>query len=117
SKTAPRTRCGHAGCAHGPRWRKTHCTDRTKPQMAGHGEKMSRKLGVFIVAVIDCPTLIAAAERVGISERTARRWVLREDVRQAIDGTARAMLADAIRRKASVAAQASDVLVRRLRGG
>jgi hypothetical protein len=40
----------------------------------GHGEKRSRKMAEFILAIVGCPSIAAAARQVGLSERTAYRW-------------------------------------------
>jgi hypothetical protein len=40
----------------------------------GHGEKFTRRHEQAIVALLEEPTVSAAADRVGVSESTLRRW-------------------------------------------
>jgi predicted ArsR family transcriptional regulator len=42
--------------------------------MNGHGEKLSRKQELAVIALITESTIKLAAEKVGISESTLRRW-------------------------------------------
>ena len=46
-------------------------------QKKGHGEERSREQEQFIAALLNCPTVEAAAEAVGIGNVTATQW--RED--------------------------------------
>ena len=41
----------------------------------GHGEKLSRKQEQAIAALLEQPTIDAAAQVVGVSERTIRNWL------------------------------------------
>src|SRR5262245_6872418 len=41
----------------------------------GHGEKLSRAKDQAIVALLTCPTVTQAAARVGVNEKTLRRWM------------------------------------------
>ena len=50
--------------------------------MTGHGEKLSRKAELFIVALLTQPTVTAAAQTIGVSEATARRWLQREEFQE-----------------------------------
>jgi hypothetical protein len=43
--------------------------------MTGHGEKLTRKQEDAIAALLDAPTVAAAAGKAGIGERTLRRWL------------------------------------------
>jgi hypothetical protein len=43
--------------------------------MTGHGEKLTRKQEDAIAALLDAPTVAAAAGKAGIGERTLRRWM------------------------------------------
>jgi transposase-like protein len=47
--------------------------------MSGHGEKKSRKLQIFMTALLGAGTVEAAARVAGISPATARRWLEQED--------------------------------------
>jgi hypothetical protein len=42
---------------------------------AGHGEKLSRKQEAAVAALLTHGTILQAAEAVGLSERTLRRWL------------------------------------------
>jgi len=46
-----------------------------KVRLCGHGEKMSQKKDEAIAALISEPTIKAAAEKVGITPDTLRRWM------------------------------------------
>jgi hypothetical protein len=41
----------------------------------GHGEKLGRKKEAAIAALLTCPTIVKAAEKVGVAERTLRDWM------------------------------------------
>lgn len=43
--------------------------------MTGHGEKQSRKDDDAIGALLSCATIAQAADKVGIGEKTLRRWM------------------------------------------
>ena len=43
--------------------------------MSGHGEKLTRNQDAAIGALLSQPTVIAAAQVVGIGEATLRRWL------------------------------------------
>jgi predicted ArsR family transcriptional regulator len=43
--------------------------------MNGHGEKLSRKQELAVIALITESTIKLAADKVGISESTLRRWI------------------------------------------
>ncbi len=47
--------------------------------MSGHGEKLSRKQRIAVMALLEEPTIELAATRVGVSEATLRRWRQRSD--------------------------------------
>jgi hypothetical protein len=49
-----------------------------RPQMSGgrgHGAKLHRKQEADIAALLNCGTLRESAARVGVNERTVRRWL------------------------------------------
>jgi len=56
----------------------------TKPRK-GHGEKFSRKDEEAIDALITEPTIKAAAKKVGLGEKTLRRWLEDPDFREDLD--------------------------------
>jgi len=41
----------------------------------GHGEKLSRRREVALAALLTSPSVTAAAEAVGVSEKTLRNWL------------------------------------------
>jgi transposase-like protein len=43
--------------------------------MKGHGEKMTRKKDVAIMALLTEPTIAAAAKKTGVAEATLFRWL------------------------------------------
>jgi hypothetical protein len=43
--------------------------------VAGHGDKLSRKQEQALAALLELPTIAAAADKVGIGERTLRNWL------------------------------------------
>jgi hypothetical protein len=43
--------------------------------MAGHGEKLPRKMELALAALLAEPSVEAAAARAGVSERTLRLWL------------------------------------------
>lgn len=47
--------------------------------MAGHGEKLSRRMEDAIAALLTVTTVKAAAKKVGVAERTLRTWMKRPD--------------------------------------
>ena len=55
--------------ADGSRWQ----------QMAGHGQKLTRKQEALIAALLTEPTCAAAADKAGVGERTVYRWLLLPD--------------------------------------
>ena len=51
--------------------------------MKGHGEKLSRKKNQAIAALLELPTIRAAAEAVGVGESTLYRWLGNDSFREA----------------------------------
>ena len=48
----------------------------------GHGEKLARKQELAVAALLSSPTIGAAAEKVGVAERTLRNWMELPDFRE-----------------------------------
>ena len=67
--------------------------------------------GRAIVALLASPTIKAAAEEVGIHERTLRDWLKREDFAEAVRVARRQTLAQASTRLVASTTAASDALV------
>jgi hypothetical protein len=51
--------------------------------MAGHGEKLTRKQEAAIAALLACPTVDQAAEKVGVNSRTLWRWMQNQEFQAA----------------------------------
>ena len=51
------------------------------PQVAGHGEKITRKAEQVIAALLQYPTIPEAAKATGVSERTIYTWLRDDDFR------------------------------------
>jgi hypothetical protein len=47
--------------------------------MSGHGEKLGRKQEQAIAALLDLPTVKAAARKAGVGERTLRVWMKHDE--------------------------------------
>ena len=55
---------------------------RSPQKPAGHGEKLSRRQELAIVALLQHPTIGQAAELAGVCEKTLRRWLRQPDFRR-----------------------------------
>ena len=85
--------------------------------MKGHGEKLSRKAGEAAVALLACPTVAEAAERVGVAESTLWRWLQQEDFRGQYHAARRQTLDVAILSLQQAAGEAVQALRRNLTCG
>lgn len=83
----------------------------------GHGEKLSRLQARAIAALLAAPTVEAAARQAGVGERTLRRWMRREDFREALHAAQEEALAMAVARLGAASGEAVDALCRNLRCG
>jgi hypothetical protein len=88
--------------------RKKQVTKITEPK--GHGEKLSRKGGDAIDALITEGTVGAAAEKAGIGEKTLRRWLQDPGFRERYHAEARHRLDAATRGLNEAAATAIGTL-------
>lgn len=79
-------------------------------EVKGHGEKFSRKIEQFVVALMSQPTVAAAGQVVGVSNVTARRWLQREDVQARYRQVQREALAHTVGRLQQATNQAVDTL-------
>src|SRR5262245_5082366 len=57
--------------------------NRRRPQMIGHGEKLSRKQDQIITALVSCASIAEAAGQCGLAEVTVRRWLKQDAFQQA----------------------------------
>jgi len=78
--------------------------------MTGHGEKLSRKAELFIGALLTQPTVTAAAQTVGVSESTARRWLQREEFQERYREARQEAVSHATARLQQASSQAVDTL-------
>jgi hypothetical protein len=85
--------------------------------MAGHGEKLPRKQEDAIAALLAAPTVTAAAELVGIGERTLRRWLRDAAFLNAYRHARRKVVESAIGRIQNATGEAVDALRRNLTCG
>jgi phage terminase small subunit len=71
---------------------------------------LSTKEAAFVVAVLECPSFAAAAAKAGVPERTARSWLTRPLVRNAINEARRQLLDAATTRMAALTEKAGSTL-------
>ena len=93
---------------------------RREPQMAasrGHGDKLSRKREAAIAALLEEPTVAAAAQRCGVSERTLRRWQREPVFANAYADARRDVMRRSVARIVEAVPQALDVLQAVMRDG
>lgn len=76
----------------------------------GHGEKYSRLKELAIAALLSSPTIKEAADKIGVSESTLRRWLGYPDFRQEYAEEKRHILEAATRDLADAAAEALQSL-------
>lgn len=80
----------------------------------GHGERMSRKQSLAIAALLDEPTILAAAARIRIHERTLRAWLADADFLAAFGKAAESVLSTTKNRLMGLTSRSLDVLARNL---
>jgi hypothetical protein len=78
--------------------------------MKGHGEKISRKMEAAIVALLNHPTLGAAAAASGVSESTLLRWQSVPDFQKEYREARQRVLAGAIATLQQAAGDAVETL-------
>ena len=84
--------------------------------MAGHGEKLSRKMEQAIAALLSAPTISEAAKIAGIGERTLLRWMKDPLFSNAYRAARCDTVSFVIGRLQQASADAIDTLVKRARG-
>lgn len=85
--------------------------------MTGHGEKLSRKGGLLIAALLSESTYEGAARKAGISLSTLHRWMNRPQFRSAYKSARKAVVDHAIGRLSTLTTDAIDALRRNLSCG
>jgi len=83
----------------------------------GHGEKLSRKRDLAVAALLSEPTVAAAADKAGVSERTLRGWLRQSAFQAAYQAARRQVLEGAIGRLQQAAGEAVETLRRNLSAG
>ena len=78
--------------------------------------KRGRKLDDFVLAVMSHPTLEAAAEALGITPRTVRRWIQEPEVRERLRGARKDVMNRSLVRLQQSTCEAVDCLVAVLKG-
>src|SRR4051812_13271859 len=85
--------------------------------MAGHGEKLSRQSEQAIAALLCESTVAAAAAKVGVAEKTLRRWLQRPEFATAYKSARAEVLSATLNRLAGLAVTAVEALKRNLTDG
>jgi len=79
--------------------------------MSGHGQKLSRKQELAVASLLTQPTIVAAAEKTGVSEATLNRWMKREEFKEAFREARRDAVSQAVARLHQACAAAVATLV------
>ena len=85
--------------------------------MLGHGEKLTRKQEQAISALLSEQTLTAAAERIGVSEITLRRWLKQDGFLAAYREARREVVEKAVSQLQQASWAASTTLLKLLGSG
>ena len=85
--------------------------------MAGHGEKLSRKQEDAIAALLSESTIVAAATKCGVSERTLRNWLAIPEFAAAYRAARTAVVEGAVAALQRACSEAVDTLTANLRCG
>lgn len=85
--------------------------------MSGHGEKRSRQTEAAITALLSCPTIEAAAERVRVAPATLRRWLAEDDFRRRYRAARRQVVEQAVSQLQAATGEAVGALQRNLACG
>ena len=78
--------------------------------MSGHGEKISRKQEQLIAALLQCPTITAAAKESGISEASVWRWLQQPAFEEAYRRARQAAVDQAISQLQQASGEAVETL-------
>lgn len=84
--------------------------ERRRPQIGGHGEKLTRKQEAAIAALLAEPTLERAADVTGVAESTLRRWLQRPDFADRYREARQALVDNAVRDLQRACGEAARVL-------
>jgi hypothetical protein len=92
------------------------CEVKMAPQAQGHGEKLTRKQGLAIIAILSAPNLASAAKRAGVSVRTVKNWLLLPDFRAELRQARQRVFEDSLTRLQGACSRAVDALCRATSG-
>jgi hypothetical protein len=82
-----------------------------RPQVTGHGQKLSRKKEQAIAALLSQPSIGGAAKQVGIGEKTLFRWLQLDDFQRAYKNARRQVIDQTITQIQSVMSKAVQTLL------
>ncbi len=82
--------------------------------MSGHGEKRSRQAEAAITALLACPTIEAAAERVRVAPATLRHCPAEDDFRNRYRAARRQVVEQAVSQLQAATSEAVGALQRNL---
>jgi hypothetical protein len=77
-----------------------------RPQMTGHGQKLSRKKEQAIAALLSQPSIGSAAKKTGIGEKTLFRWLQLDEFQRAYKNARRQVIDQTIAQIQSVMSEA-----------
>ena len=78
--------------------------------MKGSDDKINRKQELTIIALLQCPTLTAAAKQAGIAEATLWRWLQQSDFEEAYRRARQAAVDQAISQLQQASGEAVETL-------
>ena len=78
--------------------------------MKGSDDKINRKQELAIIALLQCPTLMAASKQVGIAEVTLWRWLQQSDFEEAYRRARQAAVDQAISQLQQASGEAVETL-------
>lgn len=83
-------------------------------QVIGHGEKITRKRELAIIALLQYPTIGQAAESCGVSVHTLSKWQRDPNFKRDFEAAKARLFDDAIERLRSGTLKASDALIKHI---
>ena len=79
--------------------------------MPGHGSRLAHKKELAVAALLTQPSVVAAVEQIGVSEKTVWRWLREPDFAEAFAQARREFLGLALARLQRAAGQATTRLM------
>ncbi len=77
-----------------------------------NGSKRTARQEEAVLALLETPTIAAAAHKIGVNESTLRRWRAEPEFQQALDETRREAYSEALHRMRASADKAVDALLK-----